>query len=143
MPDDASIFSHEYRRASTLSDVLNRVLLMLKKQARGIAVEESTTEQEQLVSIAAAVLANLVDHLAEPAQPLHREREAIVLPIELVERLRADRGGDLTYFVDDLRRASAALASGEVDDATLRTLDAVTAAADVEASRVFRRMIRS
>lgn len=141
---DASIFSHEYRRASTLSDVLNRTLLALKKQARGIPVDVDSADQQQLPLIASAVLSSLVDHLAgPPTQVPHVEREAFQLPVELIARLRADRGGDLAYFVDDLRRASTALASGQVDDATLQTLEAVAAAADVEASRVFRRMIRS
>lgn len=117
---------------------------MLKKRARGIPVDENAAEQEQLRTIARVVMSSLVDLLAAPAQPVQPEqREAIPLPIELTERLRNKRGGDLAYFIDDLRKASAALESDQVDDSALRQLEAVTASADIEASRVFRRMIRS
>src|SRR5438552_3564270 len=133
MPD-ASIFSYEYRRASTLSDVLNRALLMLKKQARGIAVEEDEASQRQLTATAAIVMSSLADYLVAPADVLQPEQALVTLPAEFIDRIRTDHGGDLAYFVEDLRSASSALASNAMDDRALRTLEAVASAADVEAS---------
>lgn len=143
MPDDASIFSHEYRRASTLSGVLNRALLMLKKRARGIKIADDEEEQARLEKIASAVMTALVEDLTDVSATRTVDRESIVLPAELIENLRRARGGDLAYFLDDLRQSSSTLAAGRADEKVLATLEAVTAAADIEASRVFRRMIRS
>lgn len=145
MPD-ASIFSHEYRRASTLSDILNRGVLALKKHARDVPLKMGEkAHQRRLQATLALILDRLAEKLAAPreAQDDPEDPSGPLLRVELVNRLRADRGGDLPYFLTDLRHAAAALQQGGLDDATLRTLEAVAAAADVDASRVFRRMIRS
>ena len=58
MPD-ASIFSHEYRRASSLSDLLNRGLLLLKKRVKGIPGAQDVKDQGEMCKLLAAMLSTL------------------------------------------------------------------------------------
>ena len=59
-------------------------------------------------------------------------------------RLRTEKGGELNYYVDDLRNTASRLRkeSCALTDADLALLDNLAATSSAETSRVYRRLMR-
>src|SRR5207244_3326284 len=101
---DVSVLSHEYQTASELSQALNRSLIVLKKGLlgdEGAAAAELEADRLCLARIADALVL-----LLSPAPSHAMSETAARVPGSLVARLRGERGGDLDYFLEDLRETS-------------------------------------
>ena len=148
---DSSLISGDYQRASWLADFVGRGVLEVKRASLRIPSNETPDAvaelQEVLGSILRALLVALTDR--EPDTAVDREsslKARNLLSSELVETIRRARGGDLPYFIEDLRQATSALSglqSGTLGTKEINVLDEIASAADAEASRVYRRMRRS
>jgi len=145
---DSSIVSRDYQRASQLAEVVSRGVLAVKRTSLDIPSPEA--DAEDLRRALAAVLKAVVVALSEGQADDPVSRESIMkararLSSELIDSIVQMRSGDLTYFVDDVRRAADAIARGgtRLDEAQLTVLDQIAGAADAEASRVYRRMLRA
>ena len=144
---DLSVLSHEYKTASELSQAINRALITVKKVQHGlpgadtIAPEEIETSRHTLAEIL-GVIAGLLD----PGRADEVDTAAAMrVPQSLVSRLRAERRGDLAYYLEDLTAAAGRLGEtgGELTNEDLALLDQVAAAADAETSGLFRRLMRT
>jgi hypothetical protein len=143
---DISVLSHEYKRASELSQAINHALITLKKVHLRLPGGEDTTLDEFDASrrTLAGILATLITLL----EPTRRHRisapEAARVPEALVARLRGERRGDLSYYLDDLERIVGRLRDdpSKLSDADLALLDQLAAMADAETSSVFRLLMR-
>jgi antitoxin component of MazEF toxin-antitoxin module len=143
---DLSVLSHEYKRVSELSQVVNQALIALKKVYMGLSGAEAITDEELDASRhnLAEVLTMLIGLLQPTTVRGVVGAAAMRVPQALVARLRAERGGDLAYYLDDLRRVVARLRdkSCKLTDADFALLDQLAAAADAETSSVFRLLMR-
>lgn len=143
---DVSVLSHEYKRASELSQTINRALIKLKKArlglpgSEGIPPEELDASQRSLAEIVTA-LTGLLELAKVQRVP---EAAGTRVPSALVARLRVERQGDLAYYLDDLKRVAAHLHEGpsKLSDTDLALLDQLATAADAETSKVFRQLMR-
>jgi hypothetical protein len=145
---DSSIVSRDYQRASELAEVVSRGVLAVKRRA--LSLPQAEPDSEELRSALAAVLRAVVVALTERDEEDPASREAVMrartlLSSELIDTITRMRSGDLTYFVEDVRRAADAISVPKptLDDAELDALEQIAGAADAEASRVYRRMLRS
>jgi len=140
---DVSQLTYEYHRESALSERLNRGLIVLHKARLGGA---GTAPAE--VAAGGLDLAAIIDDLLALLRPADgRGAPGVVAargPGALVARVQAERSGDLAYYAQDLERVAARLRDrpGAVTADDLALLDGLAAAADAEASRVFRRLMR-
>ena len=143
---EISVLAHEYKTASDLSQALNRSLIMLKRARLNLPGQESVTpadleaSRRDVIEILDTVLAWLrPDRPHELGAGPRRTVSAA-----LVARLREQRRGTLEYYVQDLDQLVRHLRTGvpalTPDDLAL--LDDLAAAADSEASNIFRRMMR-
>jgi hypothetical protein len=140
---DASVLSHEYRRASELSDALNRAIVEVKKRhlaSKKTASDDAST-RAYLISVLRALASALSDGQS-PDDESVRDVSLNLLPGAMIDRLRKTRAGTLSYFIEDLHEAADALRAGNIDSKVLEVLDTVASFADEETSRVFRRMLR-
>lgn len=143
---DVSVLSHEYKTASELSQSINQALIVLKKTclrlpgAEAVTPEELDTSQHQL----AEILTALRIHLSGTAK-MGGKATSVRIPGSLVSRLRAQRRGDLAYFLADVEQAAARLRQrpGKLTEGDLAVLDQIAAASDAETSSVFRRLMRT
>jgi len=106
-----------------------------------IAPEEIETSRRTLAEIL-GVIAGLLD----PGRADEVDTAAAMrVPQSLVSRLRAERRGDLAYYLEDLTAAAGRLGEtgGELTNENLALLDQVAAAADAETSGLFRRLMRT
>jgi hypothetical protein len=144
---DASVLSHQYKTASELSQTINRAVITLKKAcldlpgAEALIPEQCDAHRRCLGELLEAFIALLAP---DGAQRLD-EASAARVPGALVARLQAERRGDLGYFIDDLERVATRLREepAQLTDADFDLLDQLAAAADAEASSVFRRLMRT
>lgn len=142
---DVSVLSHEYQTASELSQTLNRALITLKKARLRVPTSETITvgqtrKSQRHWAETLVALSKLLDPEASNV-----DGSTIQIPGSLVARLRQDRRGDLAYFMEDLGQTIKRLESdlSGLTDSDIALLDHVAAAADAEASRVFRRLMRT
>jgi hypothetical protein len=142
---DVTVLTQEYKAASELAQLLSRVLIRLKKAYLGLtssatSPEELAPERRELAKILSAI----IDLLNPQEEPEVDVTMAARIPGSLVARLEKEHRGDLEYFLDDTSRVVTDLNSdaGRLSESDLRLLDEVTAAADAEASTVFRRLMR-
>jgi hypothetical protein len=145
---DSSIVSRDYQRASRLAEVVSRGVLAVKRASLNIASPEGDSEdlRSALAAVLKAVVVALSDRQANDASSRESVMKArALLSSELIDSIIQMRSGDLTYFVEDVRRAAEAISreGTPLDDAELAVLDQIAGAADAEASRVYRRMLRS
>jgi hypothetical protein len=167
---DVSVLSHEYQTASELSDVLNRSLIVLKKKVLGLPGAAAVSDEELAQSRVAlvGVLDALIDLLGIDAVPAHSRRRGgagagsvaaaagavyrtapdatlAQVPGAVVGRLRAAHDGEVPYFLEDLQRVAAKLRqpSGTLSPEDLQALEEIAAAAEAEASTVYRRLMRT
>jgi hypothetical protein len=145
---DSSIVSRDYQRASQLAEVVSRGVLAVKRTSLDIPSPEGDSEdlRRALAAVLRAIVVALTEREAD--DPSSREsvmKARVLLSPELIDSIVHMRSGDLTYFVDDVRRAADVISQGEapLDKAELAVLDQIAGAADAEASRVYRRMLRS
>lgn len=142
-----SVLSHEYKTASELSQTINRAVIALKKACLGLPGVEALTREQ--VNAHGSDLAELLEGLVALMMPaaIHRLEVATAarIPGALVARLQAERRGDLAYYLDDLERLVARLREGptRLTRADFDLLDQLAAAADAQASSVFRRLMRT
>jgi hypothetical protein len=144
---DVSVLSHAYKTASELSQTINQAVIALKKVyldlpgAEAISRRQSGTHRRGL----AELLGTFISLLAPAGGPGIGDASAARVPSALVARLQAERRGDLAYFLDDLERLRARLSarSASLSQADFDLLDQLAAAADAEASSVFRRLLRT
>lgn len=146
---DRSLVSRDYQRASRLADLVTRGALEVKKASLRIPQSVSAVDLQEMRSTLSSVLRALSVALrsTEADTPTNREssrRARALLSPDFIERIRRARGDDLTPFLESLTRAADALAksSGDIAEPELTVLDEVAGAADAEASRVYRRMVR-
>jgi hypothetical protein len=144
---DASVLSHQYKTASELSQTINRAVIALKKACLGLPGAETLIPEQCDAHrrCLAELLEAFVALLVPPEAPRRDDASAARVPGALVARLQAERRGDLAYFLDDLERVAARLreAPEQLTDADFDLLDRLAAAADAEASSVFRRLMRT
>lgn len=145
---ESSIVSRDYQRAARLAEVVSRGVLAVKRASLNIPSPEGDSEdlRSELAAVLKAVVVALSEREAEDASGRESVRKArALLSSELIDSITQMRSGDLTYFVDDVRRAAEAIARGgtRLDEAELAVLEQIAGAADAEASRVYRRMLRS
>lgn len=142
---DVSMLSHEYKTASELSVLINKALLVLKKQRLGLAepqsqeASSSVKDREQLINVLETIHA-----LLEP-QGCTRvgANDMTRIPSTLVARIREGRRGDLPYYMEDVEQAAERLRHNEATtDRDFALLDELAAAADAETSGVFRQLMR-
>ncbi len=146
---EVSVLSHEYKAASDLSQAINTALIVLKKARLGLPGAETFTPEEMERS--RCHLADMIEALLDllgPAESGRRRaaRGAVArVPGALVAHLRAERQGDLAYYLEDLERVVGRLREGvgALTDSDLERLDELAAAADAETSSVFRRLMRT
>jgi hypothetical protein len=144
---DLSVLSHEYKTASELSQAINRALITLKKVQHGLPGADAIPPEE--IETSRRTLAEILGVIAVLLDPVRAEEldnaAALRVPQSLVSRLRAERRGDLAYYLDDLTAAAGRLGErdGELTDEDLALLDQVGAAADTETSGLFRRLMRT
>ena len=144
---DVSVLSHEYKTASELSQTINRALIALKKAHDGLPGAEAITP-DQLVAdrqSLAQILATLIGLIApSEGQPVNGPA-AMSIPESLVAHLRAERRGDLPYYLDDLTQVATRLLTepSRLTDADFALLDQLATAVDAETSSVFRRLMRT
>jgi hypothetical protein len=142
-----SVLSHEYKTASELSQTINRAVIALKKACLGLPGAEAISREQ--VNAHGHGLAELLGALVALLTPagVHRidAASAARIPGALVARLQAERRGDLAYYLDDLERLVARLREGPttLTRAEFELLDQLAAAADAQASSVFRRLMRT
>ena len=144
---DVSVLSHAYKTASELSQSINQAVIALKKVhlnlpgAEAISRRQSGTQRRGL----AELLGTFISLLAPAGGPGIVDASAARVPSALVARLQAERRGDLAYFLDDLQRLRSRLRAGSapLSQADFDLLDHLAAAADAEASSVFRRLLRT
>jgi hypothetical protein len=145
---DVSVLSHEYQTASDLSRTLNEALIILKKTRLALPGAEAITTEERERS--RHCLANILDTLLELLAPADSRRRSsaaepdVQIPGALVAQLRAERQGDLAYYLEDLEHLAERLRAGVhvLTEQDLSRLDELAAVADAEASSVFRRLMR-
>jgi len=143
---DISILSHEYKVASTLSQMLSQSLILLKKAHYALPGRERITSEA--ITVSQRELADILMALAHmmKQEPSQKIEEAITLQIPrvLVVRLQNERSGDLDYYLDDLTQAADRLRQGidQLQEKDFALLDHVAQEADIQASSVFRRMMR-
>ncbi len=142
---DVSMLSHEYQTASELSELINRALLVLKKERLGLMEWQSTDaasfvrDRNQLISVLETIRA-LLDN---PASTAIAAGHATRIPGTLVARIREERRGDLPYYLEDVEQAAERLRHNiSTTDRDLTLLDELAAAADAETSGVFRQLMR-
>lgn len=142
---DVSVLSHEYQTVSDLAQELNGSLVALKKAVLGTegaeAVESASLEADRLrLAEIADGLALLLDPNTEPSL----SEVAARVPGALVARVREERGGDLDYFLEDLRAISCRLRNcpEQVTPEDLAFLEQIAASAEAETTKVFRRLMR-
>lgn len=134
---------HEYHRESALSERLNRALIVLHKDrlagARPTPAEVTASAQDL-----AAIIDGLLDLLRPEEKDTVKSDVAARVPPSLVVRIQAERSGNLEYYVEDLEHISAKLRAqpGAVTTDDLDRIEDLAAAADIEASSVFRRLMR-
>jgi hypothetical protein len=144
---DVSVLSQTYKTAADLSQALNMAVIALKK-AR-FALPGADAVAPSVVEARRRWLVELLDALAallDAADPRGLdEAMAATIPGALVARLQAERRGDLAYYLEDVRRVAARLRHGlaPLRPADFDLLDELAAAADAEASSVFRRLMRA
>jgi hypothetical protein len=144
---DVSVLSHAYKTASELSQTINQAVIALKKVylglpgAEAIAAKQSGTHRRCLAELLEAFIALLAPAGVQGIV----DASATKVPSALVARLQAERRGDLEYYLDDLERLRARLGarSAPLSQADFDLLDQLAAAADAEASSVFRRLLRT
>ncbi len=144
---DVGVLSHAYKTASELSQTINRAVIALKKVyldvpgAEAISAAQLRTHRRGLAELLEAFIAQLAPAGAQGMADASVTR----VPSALVARLQAERRGDLAYFLDDLERLRARLRarSAPLRQADFDVLDHLAAAADAEASSVFRRLLRT
>jgi hypothetical protein len=144
---DVSVLSHTYKTASELSQAINQAVIALKKVYLGlpgvaaISAEQLDTHRRCLAELLEAFIALLAPAEAQRIDDANAAR----IPGALVARLQAERRGDLAYFQDDLERLRAQLGAGSAPlrQADFDLLDQLAAAADAEASSIFRRLLRT
>lgn len=146
---EVSVLSQEYKTASDLSQRLNAALIALKKAcldlpgAEAIGSDELACQQQYVAGVVDALLSLLAPQRSE-SRPAGQDG-AVAVPGALVAQLRAERRGDLDYFLDDLEQVQAHLreGTGTLTQADLERLDELAAAADAQTSNVFRRLMRT
>ena len=141
---DVGVLSQEFRTASELARELTRNLIIVKKVDEGlpganaISPQTALDARRRLAGIAGSVGGRLDSPKASESID-----GAPPIPSALVARLREDRRGDLPYYLADLRRVKHRLLQNvtlERDDFSL--LDQMAEAAELEASSIFRRLMR-
>lgn len=138
---DVSQLTHEYHRESALSEQINSAIIDLHKARLG-----QTTHED--VAASGRALATIIDGLLNLLKPDAACRVtpemAARVPAALVARVQEERRGDLAHYVEDLERVATLLHDRPEHLAAedLALLDSVASAADTEASRVFRRLMR-
>lgn len=143
---DVSILSHEYKRIADVSQRLSKAVITVKKGFLKVPGSERITEQE--VSAACnglvKVLLTLVELIGAKERAAADKSMLMRLPAEFVARVRAERAGDLDYYLEDLKAAADRLAKGTsyISTTDLEILDRLAAIADIETSTVFRRLMR-
>jgi hypothetical protein len=141
-----SVLSHEYKTASELSQTINQAVIALKKAGLGLPGAEAITLEQ--VNAHGRGLAELLEALVDLLSRAEGHRldaaTAARIPGALVARLQAERRGDLAYYLDDLVRLVTRLCEGPttLTQADFALLDELAAAADAQASSVFRRLMR-
>jgi hypothetical protein len=142
---DVSVLSHEYQTVSDLAQELNASLVALKKAVlatEGAETMESAILEKDRLRLAeiGASLAQILDPNADESQ----SETAARVPGALIARVRDERGGDLDYFLEDLRAISTRLrhCPEQVTQEDLAFLDQIAASAEAETTRVFRRLMR-
>ena len=141
---DMTSLSHEYAASADFAQELNTAVLQLKKAllpASEVQAPNDSALREARAEIA-AILLGLLKRLGAAERITSAEREKSI-PEDVVRRVEAKQQPRLTYFVDDLKRAAASLASeGALDSEVLSVLDEICDAADACASASFRRLRR-
>jgi hypothetical protein len=144
---DVSVLSHSYKTASEFSQTINRAVIVLKKVYLDLLGAEAVSAEQ--LGMHRGCLAELLEACIALLAPagVHSiaDTPASRVPSALVARLQAERRGDLAYFLDDLERLRTRLGarSAPLSQADFDLLDHLAAAADAEASSVFRRLLRT
>ena len=143
---EVSVLSHEYKTASELSRAVNDMVIALKKEHYGLSsgdpsARDGLAAQRQHLSDILITLAGLLDPDGKGEVD---QSAAAQVSGALLTRLRAEKGGELAYYVDDLRSTTSRLRreACKLTDSDLARLDSLAATASAEASRVYRRLMR-
>lgn len=143
---DLSVLSHEYKTAADFSKEINEALILLKKIWLGLSDtgEVGTDEVEQVRQSLARILQGLIALLAPAASRPEELKDIMRIPGSVISKLREERGGDLEYYLEDIKHTAAVLDDPrlELTEQDFALLDHLAAAADAQSSYLFRRLMR-
>jgi hypothetical protein len=135
---DLTLLANQYAASAEFLKQMNSALLRIKKAqfgARGSMASPAELRQsrDELARLIEAVYARLGTQAGQTA----------MVPEELLERLRAEYGTQLSWKLPDLQEVIATLRDNEpLSERVLKTLDDLCGAADATASASFRRLWR-
>ena len=135
---DVTLLANQYAASAEFLEKVNTALLRLKKAQFGAKAPEATDSE----------LRDSREDLAQRVEAVHARLEnrsagAMIVPEEVVERLRTAYRGQLSWRLEDLQKAAAVLRGEEaLSERVLKTLDELCEATDAAASASFRRLWR-
>ncbi|MBI4578405.1 MAG: hypothetical protein HY718_01790, partial [Planctomycetes bacterium] len=135
---DLTLLANQYAASAEFLKGMNSALLRIKKAQFGVGGGEASPAElrrsrDELAQLVEAVYARLSNEAGR----------TVMVPEELLERLRAEYGTQLSWRLPDLQEAIMALRGSEpLGERALKTLDELCGAADATASASFRRLWR-